>query len=510
MTYKSFDSSGFYLIVILTDSEELPDNLIRTVFEDLWKLDITNVNVLVTDTSKNQVLIYTFFPYSSTHCGVVEPQLWYNFTDVDESILLYPNRLQTFYGCPLKGGTLDALPYSVVNAHENSSKISQGGFEGDIVDLLKQRLNFTVEYKLPSTEELWGFIGKRGESTGLMRMIQEAEVDFAVGSLGFTYDRHHYLKPGVAHYTSEVVFAVSLGRPFTAFEKLFRPFQGKVWICIIAYLIIGLVVTNLLRLMFCFDNRVMFYGMATRTPYLNMLNIFFGGALPQSPGNNFARTVFFLWIYYTFIIRSAYQGSLYKYLQRTMNHPPLKTMDDIDRSGVNYYMMEIAKRFFVTMPSVLERTIFITPGKDSLGKTIEQLGRGELDGVVLVTSDYAAYHNKVFPKRQMVRITRELISAYPFGFYYPKKSRLTRVFDEQIRSLQPTGMIGFWIRRYGDYNFFEKPKQNEGLRALTNGHLAGGYQVFACLLGLSVVVFAIELASIRIVCLRKFLLHAVD
>lgn len=79
--------------------------------------------------------------------------------------------------------------------------------------MLSMTLNFSV---------------RRGNSTGLMKIIQEEEVDFGVGYMAFTYDRHKYLKPGLVHYTSKVLFAVPSGRPFTAFEKMFRLFGSSI------------------------------------------------------------------------------------------------------------------------------------------------------------------------------------------------------------------------------------------------------------------------------------------
>ncbi|XP_058811320.1 ionotropic receptor 21a-like [Topomyia yanbarensis] len=450
MDYKTYDSSGFYLIVITGEIYEDLNELLRWMFEDLWILDIFNVNVLVV-ASDGSILVYTFFPYREFHCETVKPLLWLNFTgtiDMDD-IDLYPNRLRSFHGCPLKGGTFEAKPYTIIPKRGNASELVVSGFEGDLIDLLKQRLNFTVHYQIAPNGSQWGFAREKGNSTGLMKLIQEELVDFGVGCLAFTYDRHVYLKPGIAHYTSLVLFAVSAGRPFTAFEKLFCPFSPTVWYLTVVYLAIGTVVIFGLQFT-SLRVRNFVYGSEQTAAYLNLLQIFFGGGIGRTPGRNFARTLLLLWVIFCFVIRTLYQGSLYLYLQRSMSHAPLETMDDIHRSGIPYYMLEIGERYFNTMPHILERTTLVPPGKDSLGKTIERLGRGTIDGAVLIPLDQAAYHNKIYPKREFVNVAKERVAVYPVGFYYPKKSGLTAVFDEQIRNIQSTGLIDFWVRRYGD------------------------------------------------------------
>lgn len=151
------------------------------------------------------------------------------------------------------------------------------------------------------------------------------------------------------------------------------------------------------------------------------------------------------------------------------------------------------------------RTTFIQPGKDTLGSMIEKLGKGMIDGVILIPLDQAAYHNMVSPKREFVYVAKQHVGVYPVGFYYPKKSRLTKVFDDQIRNIQSTGLIEFWLRRYGDYDFFKKQTASGGPRKLSNQHLAGGYQVFVGWLVMSCAVFVIELLSLRCKWLRRLL-----
>ncbi|XP_062708043.1 uncharacterized protein LOC134288162 [Aedes albopictus] len=331
MHYEKFDSSRFYLVVVAGVVYEDSRELVRKILEDMWALDIVNVNV------------------------VVEPVLWLNVSGGVgelEHVDLYPDRMRDFFGCALIGGTHEAKPYTIIPKLMNSAEIVVSGFEGDLVDMLAAKLNFSVRYEISA--EAWGFARERGNSTGLMKMIQEEEVDFGVGCMAFAYDRHKYLKPGIAHYTSKVLFAVPSGRPFSAFEKLFRPFSSSIWSLILLYLVAGAIVTCILL---CSPRTIrnFIYGYEVDSPYLNMMNIFFGGALERTPSRNFARTLLLLWILFCFVIRTLYQGSLYQYLQRTMNHDPLESMDDIDRSGIRYYMMEIGQRYFVTMPRVLAR-----------------------------------------------------------------------------------------------------------------------------------------------------------
>lgn len=502
MDYRKYEFSGYYLVTIAGEVVQELSDLIRKILTDLWTLDIFNVNVVVDGTT----LIYTFFPYTAKLCGVVEPVLWERFSIMNE-VDLYPERLKTFHGCTLLAGMLETKPYTIIRDQKHVQGFVVTGFEGDMMDLLTAKLNFSIRYKV-STES-WGLMLEKGNSTGVMKMIQDEEVEFGVGCLAITHERNYWLKAGIAHYISEILLVVPAGRPFTAFEKLFRPFRVEIWFLITLFLITGSLTIGFLQ---CYsrDVRDFVFGHGNTAPVLNMMNIFYGGALSHSPKRNFARTLLLLWILFCFVIRNLYQGSLFQYLQRAMNHKPLETMDEIHRSGIPYLMMEIGGRYFTTMPHVQARTTFITPGKDTLGDTITMLGAGDVYAAVLTPLDNAAYHNKVYPKSQFVLRTRDHVAAFPVALYYPKKSHLKKVFDERMRQIQPAGLIQFWKKRYGDYDFFKKPSESREPRKLSNIHLAGGYQVFLGSLAISGIVFAIELLSVRLAPLRRLLLFIMD
>ncbi|XP_053699471.1 uncharacterized protein LOC128746449 [Sabethes cyaneus] len=507
MDYRKFDSSGYYLVVIVgAVGDGYVGDVIQRMLEDLWVLDIYNVNVLLSK-GEDAVQVHTYFPYSPNQCGKVKPVVWYNITSMAGYDLdLYPNRLTTFHGCPLIGGTFEAKPYTIIPKQANdSSTLVVGGFEGDLVNLLMERLNFTIRYEIAPNGSQWGFAREPGNSTGLMKLIQEEQVHFGFACLAFTYDRNRYLKAGLAHHTSQVLFAVPAGRPFSAFEKLFCPFSATIWALTLICLTAGVVVVLVLQFT-PQQTRNFVYGSETSAPVLNMLQVYFGGAMPKPPRRNFSRTILFLWIGSCFILRTLYQSSLYLYLQRTMNHEPLKTMNDIHRSGLPYYMMEIGERYFRTMPHILERVIHIQPGRDSLGRMIDGLGRGLVEGVVLTTQDHVAYHNKLRSKQQFVHVAQKNVAAYPVGFYYPKKSSLSEVFDGQIRFISASGLGEFWVRRYGDYDFSERRlSSSTKLKRLSNQHLAGGYQIYVGCLALSCAIFALELLSVRWEALKRVL-----
>ncbi|KXJ69660.1 hypothetical protein RP20_CCG026223 [Aedes albopictus] len=493
----NYDTSGLYLLVI--SEPEPPDQSIDSVLAHLWNLHLVNANVIFN--RNGHVLVYTYFPFRESHCEHTQPELLFNLTTLQENPnqpIFYCNRLRNFHGCALLGGTFEAKPYTIYRSTTSNATLQVGGFEGDLMQVLARQLNFSLSWK--NAPGQWGFARPLGNSTGLMKMAQEEDVDFAI-----VYKKMYFIS-----LSPHVMFAVPHGRSYTAFEKLFGPFERSL-LEMHAFVVI---VTCVVVLILSFANRkvrAFVYGRGVSTPLLNAIAILFGGSVPQPPVRNFARTLLFLWLVYCFIIGSLYQGSLFHYLQKPMHYPPLKTMREIDRSGLFYYMVDIGTRFFVHNPSIVRRTRIIAPGKDSLGHAIAQVGLTHLtDGVILSPMDLVAYNNRVNPRTRFVHIAREHVSVFPVGLYYPKRSPLWDVFDKQVRMIVPSGLVGDWIKRYGDYDFFARPKEKSEPRKLSNEHLAGAYQLYGCCLGVSVVVFLLEMVSPRFPTLGVVLRHLID
>ncbi|XP_038121551.1 uncharacterized protein LOC119770550 [Culex quinquefasciatus] len=231
MDYREYEFSGYYLVTIAGEVSDELSNLIRRILTDLWTLDIFNVNVVVGGTMR-ETLIYTFFPYTEKRCGVVEPVLWERFSIMNE-VDLYPERLKTFHGCTLLAGMLETKPYTIIREQKH--------VQGEV--------KLSIRYKV-STES-WGLMLEKGNSTGVMKMIQDEEVEFGVGCLAITQERSYWLKAG---------------RPFTAFEKLFRPFRVEIWFLITVLITTGSLTIGFLQ---CFsqDVRDFVFGHGNTAPH---------------------------------------------------------------------------------------------------------------------------------------------------------------------------------------------------------------------------------------------------
>lgn len=86
-----------------------------------------------------------------------------------------------------------------------------------------------------------------------------------------------------------------------------------------------------------------------------MVNIFFGGSLVRLPTRNFARTLFCIWIFACTVLRSAYQGALFDFIQKPKSVAPLDTVDELIQHDYTLYMTDLTSNMFKFSPDLRKK-----------------------------------------------------------------------------------------------------------------------------------------------------------
>ncbi|XP_035796084.1 uncharacterized protein LOC118468893 [Anopheles albimanus] len=494
-----YDASGYYVIVLL-DTNGTALATVNSLFNELWASEIVNVVVAIRrhqTRAEPAIQLWTYVPFSPGLCRVPKPVLllsWPNDTAL-YAVDYFPRKNLRFHGCPLRVGTFETRPFTMLRPGGTGLRL--GGFEGDLLRCLARKLDFSVDLRIPPRAQQWGRAAFEN-STGMMRMIYTAEVDLGIGCLGVSYERSAMLKPGKVHFTTTLVLVVPRGRPYTSFEKLFQPYRRTVWCVVLAYVVLGLLVSATLahRLTPVRVRRTV--AGHTTEPALNLVRILFGNPLPQPPQSCFARTLLLLWINLCLVLQILYQGSLYRYLQRSSGRPPMATLAEIDRSGAAFHISDSARRYFEPYPHRLERLRYLPTVPDNIAARLRWVGQHPDDpDVSMCTRDHVAYHNlRHRLDGQRVRIARQPMALYTVTILYPKRSMLTPGFDDQIERIVASGLLKRWAARYGDYRETGTTPHPTPVASqpapIHLGQLLGAFELLAVLLALSTLVFIAE------------------
>ncbi|XP_062539200.1 uncharacterized protein LOC134207510 [Armigeres subalbatus] len=451
----------------------------KTVQEALYQLWLENIMfafVFVVD--NGAVRLYSYYPYANGRCE------GNGATELDwKRVGLIDSRLHNFYGCPLLVGTYDNPPFMSIGEEHGELQ----GIEGNLVSIISRKLNFTTKIIVPPSEDLLRF----GIKQGIVDLVHGNRVDFALGAFGMFPELLQLMVPGVMHFDSAFTFAVSDGRPYTAFEKLFFPLQSCVWIGVSVTLVCAvgcIAIVNKLD----WTVRNFVYGRGNRAPVLTLICVLLVGGVNRCPRRNFARTLVMFWILFTLILRTAYQGSLYRILQTTLNVTSPTTLHGIYDANLDLYMRDSAKQYITIAPELSNKILFLTTDR-LIRHMVDQLGQRKLvNAAILLSVDRVAHYNKFNPANQFIKIIRDTMFRYHMTIFYPKNSLLKFAFDMEVLKLSQSGLLELWASRYGDYNFHRMMEQTEFIKPLAIEHLIGAFEIHVVLLAVSVIVFLLE------------------
>lgn len=117
--------------------------------------------------------------------------------------------------------------------------------------------------------------------------------------------------------------------------------------------------------------RTFLVGRNNYTPFLNMVNIFFGGSVVRLPTRNFARTVFCIWIVACTVIRSAYQGAIFDFIKKSKNAASVNTVSELIQHDYTLYVNSLTLNIFKFPPDLREKyTVFFAYGKKKKKKIL--------------------------------------------------------------------------------------------------------------------------------------------
>jgi hypothetical protein len=129
-------------------------------------------------------------------------------------------------------------------------------------------------------------------------------------------------------YYSQYGYTITKGLSYTPMEKLLLPFDLETWIMIIITFAIGFLTIFIIYRCNRFVQRFVF-GTFIRDPSLNLTSIFFGIGVTRLPGRNFARYLFMIFTLYCLIIRTAYQGKMFEFLNTDVKRPTAKVEQNL-------------------------------------------------------------------------------------------------------------------------------------------------------------------------------------
>lgn len=131
----------------------------------------------------------------------------------------------------------------------------------------------------------------------------------------------------------QLVFVVPDPQPYSPIEILLFPFAFSTWITIIAMVAIAVAVIFIVK-----HNRTAYklvVDLDNQSPDMNLVHTFLVGQIHKEPRKNFARFLVIVWILACTVLKTAYQGELYRFMKMNKMKDEIRSIDELIEKNIS-------------------------------------------------------------------------------------------------------------------------------------------------------------------------------
>lgn len=500
-----FRLDGFYILVSF---DKCNDENEKKIFEIVWKQQIYNINLICKNNSNDEIVMKTFFPYQKNKCGNTNSIIINKFINYSwNNEKFFPSKFKNLHLCQLKVASFLYPPIIMRETYANGTYRYYGS-EMEILMGLSFALNFTINH-VYYNYFYKGLFFENGTATGILKQVMDSELDMAMGFYFLNFARAKFLSFSQSHYAVSTVIVIPPGKPFSAFEKLFKPFQKIVWICLIMTVSIGILVILFINSK-SLQIKNFIYGKSIKSPMLNLFNALLNGNIYKLPKRTFARYLLIVFMIFCFIFRALYQGALYQFLQANGRNPELETIDEMLKEKFTFYVrdtleysikhMSFYNRYELFILQIFYfnfKNIFSTKvvKSDEYSTLIPNTLNPSYKSGVIVPVMEVIYSNLINQKNFTLKILKEHLMDVPIVYYFPKHFHLLDEIDEKMGIYKAAGLVSLWMDKYLDKKYLHIEEPTTGPRVMNLKDLRGGVEMFIFGIILSAIIFVIEKMS---------------
>jgi hypothetical protein len=480
LTATKFKFNGYFLIVSIDG--EIQE--IKEIFSLLWKLQIFNVNAIFED-ANGEILVKTFLPFSLGNCNNTKPILINRFKNGKfENGLenFFPNKMNNLHGCKIKVSTTNSSELVGKIKVLPNGEIKFSGRDMKLIYAISISLNFKINFTYIGP---FGYFYSNGTSKGVLGTLLDSKADLTIAGTFLKANRLKFFDASIYH-SEGFVFLIPQGREFTAFEKLIFPFDFAVWILVHIFFLVGFVVIIVIKR----QKKVVqdfVFGENVKNPNLNFFIGFIGGSQTILPKYNFARFLLMMFLLYSLVLRTAYQGSYFKLMQSNKKHKEVQSIDEMIEKNFTLYTLMTNVDLLDGIEKIRGR-IASVPSSSEENVLIEKIKSDpSFKGAYGKSLSLAATL-----KSAEILLCKETFATIPIVIYTKKDFYLLDAMNEKVENLKNSGLIIYWhqktLRRKSHHR-----NQNEPKVISLKGSI-GSFQLLLCEFILSFVVFVFELA----------------
>lgn len=356
ITPQLFNYRQHFLIVIVT-SEHANASNIEIIFQLLWKKFIFNVNIVtINDDLKCFMSVTTFYPFRANACNNTTPIVVNKFENgkFEKSLEHFSkDKLKDLHQCPVRVVTgFGSEPFIYVRKIANGTKLFElSGRDVTFMDELSKILNFRAEYIVLDDK---GYLFENGSADGLFKLLMNGSAELAVCDLWITKIRMKFFDMSTPYISEDLIFVIPPPASFSSIENLIYPLTPCVWIALLSFISTAYFIIFLIQFQ-SNEIRDIFIGNEIKNPYLNVFIVLLGNVQHKLPKKNFSRFIFTMFLLFSLIIRTAYQGSMYQFIQSERKYKDPQTIDELISKNYNFHILKLSLELFTHFDASYKR-----------------------------------------------------------------------------------------------------------------------------------------------------------
>jgi hypothetical protein len=180
-----------------------------------------------------------------------------------------------------------------------------------------------------------------------------------------------------------------------------------------------------------------------------------------------------LYLIYTFVIRNAYTGAMFRFLRSDLRTNEVKSFNEMIERDFSFFSLDFNDEHVETNEKFPGKLLVINMKQY---ETFVGYIRDEVPNIALLsTEDLVAYWNqKEFPEHFFNNLP-QVISSVNLCLYMHKTSCLTNEINKHIMNFDSNGLMNVWKRFNRDRSYLKKKKIVEGPQKLTMENLEGAF-----------------------------------
>lgn len=482
---RIFKFSGYFFMAILHQHHAAEFELI---FQKLWEKQIFNLYAMCRSVD-DEILLLTFDPFMNTsNCGKAIPKIINKYHDGKFSKPLnFGVKFSNLNQCRMRVTTFaDNVAVFKIKLLNGTEIID--GHEIKIINTIAKSLNFSIDLAFRDGDQQYGHVYENGTTTNSFNDLITSKTDIIIGDYYIKERRLKFFDASISFLSYPIFFITSRGEKLSAIEKLLTPFNTTVWYFLIASFFTTIFTMTLINFHYNnFKNSKL--SEKFKSPIFVMLFIIFGSSLKNLPKKNFTRFFLMILILLCLVMRSIYQGSLYKFLQSDQRHKVPDTIVGLLNEEYTFKLYDSWMDIVDYDPKLAKNRVKLKYFEDT-AKLID-FALQNSSKITTPISKLSMIKYSIKSRQFPYNICKDNLISTNVVQYFRKEFYLKKVIDSKLGALISSGIIEKWISEYDFTNYWKDLKKPP--RVLTLNHLSGVFYLLITGFVISIFIFLIEL-----------------